>query len=347
MASTVSVNYVTLLAAHHGSHSGYAQIFRYFGRRVPTPALQRWPPGRLPAMLNTVCALVSGSPWYTFSALLLEFSTAIDMALRTRGIYHLLNGDTDCRYIPLLNGLRGHKVIATYHQPPSELCKGVSANTLRRLTAALAVASNQVDYLARIVGPKRVFLVPHGVDTVYFQPNEQLRTCSNLVVSVGTHLRDFDTLAHAISIVSQQHPGAHFVIVGHASRTRRLAELPRVEVYLGIPDHKLLQLYQQATLAVFSLQDCTANNAILEAMACGLPIVVTDVGGIRDYVDEQCAILTPPRNAEAVAGAILQLCADSARRQRLGKRARERALQLDFQKVVEQLRYIYESIATI
>lgn len=271
----------------------------------------------------------------------------MDMWLRKNELYHFLNGDTDCRYIPLLNGFRGHKVIATYHQPPDELCKGVSGPVLQRLTAALAVASNQVDYLTRFVGSNRVFVIPHGVDTDYFQPGEGSKIDSKLVLSVGTHLRDFDTLALAAATVERKESDIHFAVVTHPERGHVFVGLPHVRVYSHISDDDLLRLYQQADLAVFPLQDCTANNAVLEAMACGLPIVVTDVGGIRDYVDETCAMLTPRKDAQAIAEAIMQLCSDSALRQQLGKQSREKALQFDFRKVVERLAEVYEIIVTI
>jgi len=268
----------------------------------------------------------------------------MDMTSRRGEIYHILYGDTDCRYLPLLNGFHGHRVIATYHQPPSELRKGVRESSVRRLTAALAVASNQVDFLAHLVGPERVFIVAHGVDTAYFVPNDGLRAYPPIVLSVGAHLRDFKTLSLAASIVGQQEPNARFIIVTHPKHVYHFAALSNVEVRSHLPDNELLRLYQQATLAVFALHDCTASNAMLEAMACGLPIVATDVGGVRDYVDETCARLISPGTAEGLASAIVELLADAGERDRLGTAARERAMRFSFARVAEQMRTVYEQI---
>ncbi|HBX71114.1 MAG TPA: hypothetical protein DEH25_17485 [Chloroflexi bacterium] len=65
--------------------------------------------------------------------------------------------------------------------------------------------------------------------------------------------------------------------------------------------------------------------AILEAMAAGLPVIATDVGGNPEVVvDGETGVLVPPRNPQALAGAILQLAANPIERQRMGLAGRQR-----------------------
>jgi glycosyltransferase involved in cell wall biosynthesis len=66
-------------------------------------------------------------------------------------------------------------------------------------------------------------------------------------------------------------------------------------------------------------------TAIVEAMACGLPVVATDVGGVRELVhDGATGYVVPPRDPSAIATAVSRLLSDADLRSALGRRARQR-----------------------
>jgi glycosyltransferase involved in cell wall biosynthesis len=65
-------------------------------------------------------------------------------------------------------------------------------------------------------------------------------------------------------------------------------------------------------------------NSIIEAMAHGLPIIASEVGGIPDMIDSESGILVPPGDADALSRAIIRLAEDDLLRSRMGKAARER-----------------------
>ncbi len=102
----------------------------------------------------------------------------------------------------------------------------------------------------------------------------------------------------------------------------------------GLQDHVLLlgtrrdipELYRAMDLYLMASVSEAASIALLEAMAVGLPCVVTSVGGMMDLVDGgQCARVVPPSDATAMADAIEDLYASRGERLRLGRAARERA----------------------
>lgn len=85
--------------------------------------------------------------------------------------------------------------------------------------------------------------------------------------------------------------------------------------------------------------------ALLEAMACGLPIVATTVGGVPDILtDGHDALLVEPGDAAALAAAISRLAGDIALRKRLGAAARERAQRLNAEEVTGRLAALYERL---
>ncbi len=98
----------------------------------------------------------------------------------------------------------------------------------------------------------------------------------------------------------------------------RIAENKNVCWYAGILDTQLRQIYQQASMLVLPLLDCTANNALVEAIACGLPIVSNDVGGIRDYTRDNFANLLPVGDTEGMSNAILRLIDKPEERKKRG-----------------------------
>src|SRR5207302_1249221 len=105
---------------------------------------------------------------------------------------------------------------------------------------------------------------------------------------VGSWLRDVDTMAEVVRALAPRREIA-FQLVSTDERLTRLANLPGVTLRSGLTDEELLDAYRAADLLALPLLDSTANNTLLEALACGLPIVTSAVGGVSDYVDHRCA----------------------------------------------------------
>jgi glycosyltransferase involved in cell wall biosynthesis len=98
--------------------------------------------------------------------------------------------------------------------------------------------------------------------------------------------------------------------------------------FLGhLPQSELVPAYQEATALIFpTLVPETFGLTIVEAFACGTPVIVHDVGGSRELVDETGAGFVY-RNREELRAALSQLAANTGLRERLGRRARESFLQ--------------------
>ena len=135
------------------------------------------------------------------------------------------------------------------------------------------------------------------------------------------------------------------MILTPPKNAKLLGEHPNLAYTSGISEDELLKLYQSASVLLMPLLDATANNAILEGMSCGLPVVVTDVGAVRDYVDPACGMLTKPKQARAMAEAVIDVLNDELARVKMSLKCREHALQFSWEESVGKLKSIYEALA--
>jgi glycosyltransferase involved in cell wall biosynthesis len=101
-------------------------------------------------------------------------------------------------------------------------------------------------------------------------------------------------------------------------------DLGRYVRFLGAVDD-IPGLLSASDCCVFSSKFEGVPNGVLEGMAAGLPVVATDIPGIREAVGEDgCAILTPPDDAESMAEGVLAIINDRAMGRRMGEISRER-----------------------
>lgn len=103
--------------------------------------------------------------------------------------------------------------------------------------------------------------------------------------------------------------------------------------------------YKDAQYALLVSHQEGLPNVIMEAMAAGLPVVATDVGGCRELVeDEVTGLLVPPRNPKALANALTRIIDDSDFRSEAGQRARERAADFSWESTARSHINLYRAL---
>lgn len=360
-----TVHYITSRFAHHSPHSGYDRLLDYVpdariyrtdrrqlvARTAPTlstahtPNMRYWTAYRL---FEEVVRPLAGIPsWYHLKGLAAE-AYALRSALQTRQqIYHFLYGELQYWLTGWISGVRQHRVVASFHHPDPVLRQLFADENahLRKLDAAVLVASNQRVFFEQYLPPERVHVVPHGVDTTYYtpigSPADQPHS-PRICLFVGYWQRDLALLRTIVQTLNARRvPDLEFVLVcGEACRAA-LHDCQRVRFLRNVPEDDLRDLYRRATLLLMPLLDGTANNAVLESLACGLPMVITDVGGVRDYVDEQCALLVPASDAAAHIEAVAWLLDHPQQRAAMAQAARQQALRFRWEAIVAQLGQVY------
>lgn len=283
----------------------------------------------------------SGLAWYGPEAFLTEIWGAA--AAWRGGIVHFLYGENSYRYAAAVPAWR-RRLVATFHLPPAVFSEYVGTTRhLERLDAIVLVAQSQLPILDRLRSRPATHVVPHGVDIEFYVPPPAPASRPRCLF-VGQWLRDFAALQEVVRQVHRAMPAADFRLVLPPALAAEWQGRPGVEVLTGLTDLDLRQCYQEAALLVMPLRDCTANNAVLESLACGLPVVATDVGGIRDYVDERCALLVPPRQTAAMAEGIVHLLQTPGTRALMAGAARARAEAFAWPRVAERMVTIYSEL---
>ena len=193
-------------------------------------------------------------------------------------------------------------------------------------------------------------LVYNGVELSPLQPLSQadtLRADFNLdpdavLVGIVTRItpeKGIHTLIEATAKLKAS-PSVQLLVVGGPYFPKDAEYIDSLKVQaekLGIADRVIFTGFLEDTEAILSLLDVVllastipeaCPRTIIEAMAAGVPVIATPLGGSKELVTPETGILVPAEDAEAFAEAITQLAEDAERRKQMGKACRLRAEQL-------------------
>jgi glycosyltransferase involved in cell wall biosynthesis len=175
---------------------------------------------------------------------------------------------------------------------------------------------------------------------------------------VGTVVRlveekGLDYLLDALPAILQEAPDAYLLLVGDGTLRGALEEQARA---LGISERVIFAGFQSDPRPYLSLMNAfvlpvpfgSASIGLLEAMAMRRAAVITFGGDGEPVIDGETGLTAPPRDAAALAKAILRILLDPAFERQLGERARQR-IETDFssQSVATQLLVLYQQVAIL
>lgn len=184
----------------------------------------------------------------------------------------------------------------------------------------------------------RISVIPNGVDTDYFQPAldgaRPLKNNPPVVLSVARMVPDKDhgTLIRAFALVAPDFPQARLWLVGEGSGLGAIEQLAQQSLPPGSfrfipPQQDLRPLFRQAGLLALSSRSESLPNVVLEAMAAGLPVAATAVGGVPEMVTPaHTGWLAPPGDPPALAAVLGRMLENPEQCRAMGRAARRRVV---------------------
>lgn len=251
----------------------------------------------------------------------------------------------------LIAKLFGKPVILNYHSGQAEdhlRNYPRTAIPIIKLADRLVVPSGfLVDVFAKF--GIRAEVIFNTVDFSRFKYRE--RDCLRPILFANRNLEahyNVESALRAFALVQRQIPGARLIVAGDGSQRAKLhavareLELKNVEFMGAVPPDRMPALYDSADIYMNSSEVDNMPLSILEAFACGLPVVTTDAGGIPYIVtDRETGLLVPRGDYRALAASTLRLLADNALASKLASQAHEECRKYEWSAVGGEWHKLY------
>jgi glycosyltransferase involved in cell wall biosynthesis len=345
ISSSRPVCYLRYRYPHHAAASGYDRICDYVESETVYPSKFLYLLGET-ALRPLALAVSRFGGHFEYSRYDWVAERAFESKIRQAqdSIFHVIYAEKSLRTAHHLANRRGNRLVATVHHP-KEHHKMLFKNFdhFRSAAAIIVMTSALRETWAEILGSEKVHYIPHGIDTNYFKPGHRDGTRRRCLFS-GYHGRDFELLQQAARVLSDRYADFELWVVSSSPEALALHGITEnVRVIRHLDDIQYLDVLKNFDLMILPVKADTANNAILEAMACGLPIV-TNEGSPTDYMDTTCGHILPFRDAEGLIDACIDLLDDPGLRSRFGIAARQRAELFSWQRIAEKTVKLYETL---
>ena len=262
--------------------------------------------------------------------------------------------------VKLANSGQRNDLLLVSQSTPWPVSQWVRRSVLA-VDAIVAICSVIRDELLEYsVQEERIYSIPNGVDLDFYAPADEMLRCKrrhelNLpqdvctVLRVGTLMpkKGVEVLFEAWKQIADCNPDALLLSVGgYPEEVRQQLTQPWGNRVHFVPNtDNVLPYYQAADIFVLPSFAEGLSNALLEAQACGLPSVVTRVGGNPEVVNHgENGLVVEPGDVDGLAAALKRLVDSHKLRIQMGQRAREKSQRYAMSGVVQQYITLYQQL---
>jgi len=228
-------------------------------------------------------------------------------------------------------------------------------STVPKAAASIAISRYIADELISAdAPPERVHVIPCGVDVASYAQAEPYRRARPYLFMMGRmhRVKGIDYLLQAWKIIESQLPGIDLLIAGGGPELERYRSLAgelgigaRVEFLGSVTEQQKASLYRGALL--FTCPSHMEHFGIvnIEALAAGVPVVSSNVGGIPDIVRPgENGLLVPHADSEALADALLSVLGNHGFREHLARGAEASRNRYDWSNVAKEYENLYRNV---
>ena len=198
--------------------------------------------------------------------------------------------------------------------------------------------SSKEDVIAEFnVKEERITVIPNGIDIENFKPSSDSKTLDFKIVTTASSdipLKGLRYLILALPRVLREYPLTRLTVIGKSPKKSKLNKLiddlnleDKITFKSGISENEIVDIYHDSDIAVIpSLYEGFGFGAG-EAMACGVPLISTDSGGLKQVIGES-ALKIEPGSVQQIEESIIKLFNEEETRNELSKKGRERMEEL-------------------
>lgn len=228
----------------------------------------------------------------------------------------------------------------------------VISNSLENSKCVIVPSQSLANDAKRYCSKSPIKIIYNSVDLNIFKPANKKIFNRKTVICVGSlnKRKGHEYLLHAIKYVTDEIADVNFLIVGRGPEEQNIKKvatelklLETVKFIDFLSEDQLSSHYSSSEFFVLATLYDSFGIVFAEAMACGLPVVSTNIMALQEVVDGG-GILVEPRNSDQLAKAMLRLLKDEKLRQELSKKALEQAKKFSIERRIDKIEEVYESI---
>lgn len=257
-------------------------------------------------------------------------------------------------HLPYIVSLRGSDV--PNHNPKFKTSYLFFRPFIRRsLRQARIVVANSEDLKQEAFSffKRRYEVIGNGVDSTFFKPAKKTSETFRVFTAGRLHgVKNIDLLIRGFSafLATQPEHSSRLIVAGDGpeqERLHRLAETLGIKQSVQFLGHcskeTLRNEYQQCSVFALLSTNEGMSNTILEALACGAPILATNTGGVSTLVNDSNGYILNTHSVSAVSNALQYFFAQQKRHGELGARSRKKAEQYTWKKTADAYYRLYQN----
>jgi glycosyltransferase involved in cell wall biosynthesis len=195
-------------------------------------------------------------------------------------------------------------------------------------------------------GHHDVPVISNGIDTEVFTHEVVAASSGETMIMTVAHqpIRGFHDFCAAMDIIRESRTNFRALVIGANPLLASTLSVP-YDFVTPRNDHELVAAYKKSTIFVSCAYEEGFGLMPLEAMSCGVPVVCTDSGGLRDYAsDNENCLMVPVGNVNRVASAIMQLLDDAELRAKFVAAGQKTARQFNWSDIGRQYEELFSEL---